>query len=106
MAHPFSQKMLISFASKFLKEGPDETTRANVPTNFWGRAASSDGREVHGVITGPSVYDLTAETTVAIALAAQEMELAAGYYTASMLVGADFLSHRAGYQVEVSEAAG
>ena len=100
LARPRIQKALISFAKKFLNDGPDEKTRSNTPTGFWGCVTTEDGRECSGTITAPSVYSMTAETAVAIALQAESCERS-GYFTASMLVGADFLSNRKGYQVEI-----
>lgn len=101
LARPSIQKGLISLAQKFLNDGPDEKTRSHTPTNFWGRVTTADGRECSGIITGPSVYTMTAETAVAIALQAEGWEQEGGYFTASMLVGSDFLSNREGYEVEV-----
>lgn len=43
---------------------------------------------------------------VAIALEAEAREQDGGYFTASMLVGADFLSNREGYEVKVKGASG
>ncbi len=104
LARPGVQKKLVSLAGKFLDDGPDETKRANARTGFWGRVTTEDGRECSGTITGPSVYAMTAEMAVAIALEAEAWEQDGGYFTASMLVGADFLSNREGYKVEVQRA--
>ncbi|GMR22222.1 MAG: hypothetical protein BMS9Abin37_0556 [Acidobacteriota bacterium] len=104
LARPGVQKKLLSLAGKFLDDGPDETKRANARTGFWGRVTTEDGRECSGSITGPSVYALTAEMVVAIALEAEAWEQDGGYFTASMLVGADFLSNREGYKVKMKRA--
>jgi short subunit dehydrogenase-like uncharacterized protein len=101
LSRPGLQKWMISLAGKFLNDGPDEKTRANTHTEFWGRVSTDDGRECSGTISGPSVYDLTAETAVAIALKAEDDARGGGYFTASMLAGADFLSNRDGYKVEI-----
>jgi short subunit dehydrogenase-like uncharacterized protein len=104
LSRPGLQKWMISQAGKFLDDGPDEKTRADTHTEFWGRLSTDDGRECSGTISGPSVYDLTAETAVAIALKAEDDARGGGYFTASMLVGADFLSNRDGYKVEKLQA--
>jgi len=101
LSRPGLQQWMISQARRFLKEDPDEETRANTHTEFWGRVSTDDGRECSGTISGPSVYNLTAETAVAIALKAEDDAKGGGYFTASMLVGADFLSNRDGYKVEI-----
>ncbi len=106
LARPAVQKMLVTLAGKFLDEGPDEGKRASARTGFWGRVTTADGRECSGTITGPSVYVLTVEMAVAIALEAEAREQDGGYFTASMLVGADFLSNREGYEVKVKGASG
>ena len=96
-----SQKTLIAVAERFLRDGPDEKTRANTSTGFWGCVTTEDGRKCSGTITGPSVYNMTAETSVAIAMEAEHWDWDGGYYTASQLVGADFLSNREGFRVEI-----
>ncbi len=99
LSRPGMQKRLISLASKLLSDGPDAATRKKHRTRFWGRATSNDGRECSCTIIAPSVYVLTAETAVAIAMESEDWEKSGGYFTASMLVGADFLTGRNGYQV-------
>lgn len=106
LARPGMQKWLISLAGKFLRDGPDDRTRANTRTNFWGRVTTVDGRECTGTITGPNVYTMTAETTIAIVLDAEKCRQEGGYYTASLLAGADFLSKREGYEVKISRKKG
>lgn len=101
LSRPRIQQFMISQAGKFLKDGPDEKTRTNTHTEFWGRVSTDDGRKCSGTISGPSVYNLTAETAVAIALKAEDETKGGGYFTASMLVGEDFLSNRDGYKVEI-----
>jgi short subunit dehydrogenase-like uncharacterized protein len=101
LARPFMQRMLLGLMEKFLDAGPTEETRATAGTEFWGRAKAADGREVSATLTGPSVYVMTAELSVAAALHAETTSPDGGYYTASKLLGADFLSDRAGYKVEV-----
>lgn len=101
LARPLMQKMLLGLMEKILDEGPDENTRDNAGTEFWGRAKAADGREVSATLTGPSVYVMTAELSVAAALQAETASPDGGYYTASKLLGADFLSDRTGYNVKV-----
>ena len=102
LARPGGQKFLIAAAGKVLSDGPDADARANAPTGFWARAKSADGRQCTATITGPSVYALTADLSTAIALFSETWEKDGGYFTASMLGGADFLSNRDGYSVVIS----
>jgi short subunit dehydrogenase-like uncharacterized protein len=101
LARPFMQKRLLGLMEKFLDAGPDENIRDTAGTEFWGRAKAADGREVSATLTGPSVYVMTAELSVAAALHAESAVPDGGYYTASRLLGADFLSDRKGYEVNV-----
>lgn len=101
LARPFMQKILLGLMEKFLDEGPNENTRATAGTEFWGRAIAADGREVSATLTGPSVYVMTAELSVAAALHAETTPPDGGYYTASRFLGADFLSDRKDYKVKV-----
>lgn len=99
LARPIMQKMLMFFAKKFLPEGPDEATRQKTTSGFWGRVTSPDGQERTATITGPNAYAMSAELAVALAREAESYHAPGGYFTASMLVGPDFLSHREGYEV-------
>ena len=102
LARPLAQKMLISLAKRVLSDGPDEAAREKISSGFWGRVTNSSGQERTATITGPSAYAMTAELAVAIAQEVESKpEPTGGYFTASMLVGADFLSGREGYTVEV-----
>lgn len=101
LARPFAQKMLIALAKKFLTNGPDKVIREKTKSSFWGRVTTIDGREQTATITGPSAYLMSAELAVAIAREAESHKPPGGYFTASMLVGADFLSNREGYRVEI-----
>lgn len=101
LARPSAQKILIALAKKFLAYGPDEATREKTTSGFWGCVTSADGQERTATITGPSAYAMSAELAVAVAREAETHETSGGYYTASMLVGADFLSGREGYSVEM-----
>ncbi len=101
LASSSMQQRLVALAEKYLDEGPDELARNKHKTRFWGQATANDGRKVGCTITAPSVYALTAETTVAIAIESESINDKRGYFTASMLVGADFLNEREGYQVQI-----
>jgi len=102
LARPAMQKQLISLAGKFLSAGPDAAARAKHRTRFWGRVATDDGRECSGTIVGPSTYVLTADTAIGVALQSESWDGDGGYFTASMLVGADFLTRRNGYEVQLT----
>lgn len=106
LAKPANQKRLEALANKVLSDGPDEQARASAPTGFWGQVKTPDGRHCSATITGPSVYTLTADLSTAVALVSETCDKEGGYYTASLLIGADFLSNREGYSVKVDPVAG
>ena len=101
LALPSMQKKLNWLVGKVLSEGPDEKTRAETRTRFWGQVSNPNGKTYSATLTGPSVYDMTAELAVACAEAGLAGQRDGGYYTASMLVGAEFLSNRKGYQLSM-----
>lgn len=103
LGKPAMQKILISLSKKFLDAGPDEKARLEHRTRFWGKVTTEDGRECTGELIAPSTYAMTAETAVAIALASETSNKGGGYFTTSMLVGADFLSQRQGFQMKISK---
>ena len=95
------QKALLKLVAWLLPAGPSQATRANAGTQFWGRVVNQQGREVSATLTAPSVYLMTAQCAVA---AAEHFELAtpaAGYHTASTLLGRDFLHERDGYSMHI-----
>jgi len=101
LSGPKVQKGLTALAGKFLDDGPNEIARINHRTRFWGRVTTEDGRECTCTIVAPSTYAMTAELAIAIALKSETWDGEGGYFTASMLVGADFLTDRSGYKVEL-----
>ena len=101
LARPLGQRVLLWLAKRWLAGGSDEAARREARSGFWGRVTSEDGRERVGTISGPSAYLMTAELAVAIGGEVGRGEKQGGYYTASMLVGAEFLVGREGYEVKV-----
>jgi short subunit dehydrogenase-like uncharacterized protein len=104
LARPLMQRLLCSMVAKFLDAGPDENSRKIAGTEFWGKAIAANGKQVSGSMTAPSVYVMTAELSVAIALHTETLAPCGGYFTASKLLGADFLKGRNGYKVSINFA--
>lgn len=90
--------------SRFMR-APDTGTRASQPAQFWGEVSCPRGRRATGTLTGPNVYDMTAELAVEIALACLRDGGGGGFRTPVKLVGSDFFDRRPGYQLTVNEAA-
>ena len=72
--------------------GPSEKTRAGSGSTIWGEVRDAAGKEVRGQLRTPNGYALT----VTAGLGITERLLtgdkpAGGYYTPSMLMGADYV---------------
>jgi short subunit dehydrogenase-like uncharacterized protein len=72
--------------------GPSLETRQSSDAQLWGEAVSSDGRSVQATMTTPNGYDLTVSASLAITAFLLEKDVEGGYYTPSLLMGADFAS--------------
>lgn len=72
--------------------GPSADTRESSQSQLWGRVSSADGRSVEGTLTGPNGYDLTAQSSLAIVEYLMNEQVEGGFYTPSLLMGADFVS--------------
>ena len=70
--------------------GPSSARRESTDCQLWGEARSADGRSVSATMTTPNGYDVTVTAALGVVdyLLAQEVE--GGYYTPSLLLGADF----------------
>lgn len=99
LGNPLTRRMLKSFVSRM--PGPSPTTRASSDCVIWGEVADSTGRTVHGVLTGPNGYDLTADAVVRIAGQLEKGSVPAGALTPSRALGADFVRQLDGVEVRV-----
>lgn len=96
LATAFVQRRLTRLVERALSGGPDEAARSQQRTEFWGEAVDADGNAVSLGFTAPNVYALTVDTALAIAAHCSASTTEAGFYTPSMLMGADFVSGRPG----------
>jgi len=71
-------------------QGPSEERRAQSSSQLWGEVVSADGRTVSATMTAPNGYDLTVTAGLGIVSHLLENEVEGGYYTPSLLMGADF----------------
>jgi short subunit dehydrogenase-like uncharacterized protein len=88
----------LGFVQNFLKgqvekrgPGPSDDRRGKTGTTVWGEARSAGGREVRKVLTTPNGYDLTAHAALGILEHILKQHPAGGFYTASQLVGPEFV---------------
>jgi short subunit dehydrogenase-like uncharacterized protein len=85
--------------------GPDEAQRRDSQTQVWGEAVSADGRTITGTLTGPNGYDFTVLGSLATVQALLERDLEGGYYTPSLLMGADFAQSLPGVTMQLGDPA-
>lgn len=83
--------------------GPSDETRASSQSQLWGEVVSADGRRVTATMTTPNGYDLTVAASLAITRHVLDNDIEGGYYTPSLLMGADFAETLPGVSLEMSQ---
>lgn len=72
--------------------GPSEKTRAGTGSVVWGEARDASGKEIRGQLRTPNGYELTVTAGLGIVQRLLDGERpAGGYYTPSLLMGADYV---------------
>ena len=79
--------------------GPSDDRRGQTGATVWGEVRSAGGREIRKVLTTPNGYDLTAHSAFAILNHILAVKPAGGFYTASQLMGAEFVLGLPGEQL-------
>jgi short subunit dehydrogenase-like uncharacterized protein len=82
-----------SFLKKRIEKkvsGPSEQSRENSYSQLWGEVRSADGRTVSATMSAPNGYDLTVTASLGIVEFLLENDIEGGYYTPSLLMGADY----------------
>jgi len=85
--------MVQSLAKKVIEgrvQGPAESSRENSRSELWGEAITSDGRCAAATMSTPNGYDLTVSASLGITQFLLENDVEGGYYTPSLLMGADY----------------
>ncbi len=83
--------------------GPDDARRADTGVQVWGEAASADGRQVQGTLTGPNGYDVTVTASLGIVARLLEGTAVGGFTTPSLLMGADYAASLPGVKMNWSQ---
>jgi short subunit dehydrogenase-like uncharacterized protein len=73
-------------------KGPDEATRAKLPTHVWGEAVNAKGQKKTARIRTANGYSLTVTGSLAVVDFLLKNKPAGGAYTPSKLVGADLVT--------------
>ncbi len=107
----FSPLMGLGFVQNFVKKrieqnvsGPSAEKRANTRSELWGEAISADGRRVSATMTAPNGYDLTVTAGLAVTRHVLENDIEGGYFTPSLLMGAEFAESLPGVSVRIHES--
>lgn len=100
----------MSLVQKFLKSrieksvsGPDDARRESTDAQLWGQASSADGRSVSATMTTPNGYDLTVTASLGIVDHLLKNDVEGGFYTPSLLMGADYAMSLPGVRFELGE---
>ncbi|MCF6226326.1 MAG: saccharopine dehydrogenase NADP-binding domain-containing protein [Xanthomonadales bacterium] len=83
--------------------GPDNALRENTQARVWAEVSSSDGRSVSGQVNAPNGYSLTADAALGITTYLLENNPEGGFYTPSLLMGADYVSNLQGVEMQIAE---
>ena len=104
----FQSMLGLGLVQSFLKKqienrvkGPDEGTRKKSHSELWGEVTSADGRTVAATMTGPNGYDLTVSAGLGIVRYLLDNDVEGGYYTPSLLMGADYASSLPGVELRI-----
>lgn len=93
-----------AFISKRIEKsvsGPSAEKRANTRSELWGEVVSADGRRVSATMTAPNGYELTVTAGLAVTRHVLENDIEGGYFTPSLLMGAEFAESLPGVSIQI-----
>lgn len=102
LATRWAQRRLDRMADRLFSGGPDTEARARQRTEFWGEAVDSSGRRAVATISAPNVYALTADTALTITAHCLSQAGQSGFFTPSLLLGAEFIASCSGVEISFS----
>lgn len=82
--------------------GPDLGARENTQMQLWGEVSSADGRNVSATMTTPDGYDMTVMASLGIVEYLLEHDVEGGFYTPSLLMGADYATSLKGVSLNIN----
>jgi len=82
--------------------GPDVGERQNSKMYIWGEVSSADGRRVSATMTTPDGYDVTVMASMGVVKYLLENDVEGGFYTPSLLMGADYASSLPGIDININ----
>lgn len=81
--------------------GPTAGGRKDSQAHLWGKVSTADGRSVQATMTTPNGYDLTVTASLGIAEFLLTNEVEGGFYTPSLLMGADYAASLPGVELRL-----
>jgi short subunit dehydrogenase-like uncharacterized protein len=81
--------------------GPESSERKNSLMHLWGEVSSADGRSASATMTTPNGYDVTVTASLGIVEYLLKHEVEGGFYTPSLLMGADYASSLPGVTLKI-----
>jgi short subunit dehydrogenase-like uncharacterized protein len=82
--------------------GPAAGERENSKMELWGEVKSADGRSACATMTTPDGYDVTVTASLGVVEYLLENDVEGGFYTPSLLMGADYATKLPGISMETS----
>lgn len=83
-------------------KGPDKEARRTSKMQLWGEVSSLDGRSVAATMTTPDGYDVTVMASLGIVEYLLTTEVEGGFYTPSLLLGADYAESLPGISIKIN----
>jgi short subunit dehydrogenase-like uncharacterized protein len=80
--------------------GPEVFERQATQMQIWGEACTADGRSVSATMTTPNGYDVTVTAALGIVEYLLKEDVEGGFYTPSLLMGADYAASLPGVSME------
>ncbi len=81
--------------------GPEVGERQTSQVQLWGEVKSADGRSASAAMTTPDGYDVTVAASLGIVEYLLETDVEGGFYTPSLLLGADYAASLPGVSMTV-----
>ena len=82
--------------------GPGQDERERSQMQLWGEVSSADGRSVSATMTTPDGYDVTVTASLGIVEHLLEHDVEGGFYTPSLLMGADYATSLPGVSLNIN----
>jgi len=82
--------------------GPEVHEREHSQMHLWGEVRTADGRSVSATMTTPNGYDVTVTASLGIVKHLLESDVEGGFYTPSLLMGADYANSLPGVSIQIN----